>query len=149
MHEYYNLTKFHWNQITVWGLVGIWGCRFRSKCSVGTAGRKKISKCWLQETNNFLEIICHFDLTYNITEIWQLIYLVSLVLRSLPCTHVPIDHRVLDCKPCRRRTGERTNTLFGSWKATTKFAFTEKKLNSYFALGSKLWCGGSLNHMEF
>ena len=46
--------------ITVWGLVGIWGCRFRSKCSVGTAGRKKISKCWLQESNNYLQNIQSF-----------------------------------------------------------------------------------------
>ena len=68
--------------ITVWGLVGIWGCRFRSKCSVGTAGRKKISKCWLQETNNSLKINCHLDLIYNFTGNWQLLYLVLLVLRS-------------------------------------------------------------------
>ena len=123
---------------TVWRVIGIWGSLFRSKCSVGTAGRKKISKCWLQETNNFLEIICHFDLTYNITEFWQLIYLVSLVLRSLPYA---LYYRWTANKRSRfLEAGRRRRNLL-----------SRKKLNHYFGNWKQImvWCGDSSNHMEF
>ena len=39
---------------TEWRDMGKWGCRCLSNCSVGTAGRKKISKSWLQARNNYL-----------------------------------------------------------------------------------------------
>ena len=49
---------------------------------MGTAGRKKISKCWLQETNDFLEIYCYLDLIHNYTEFYKWLLLVTLVSRS-------------------------------------------------------------------
>ena len=33
------LGSIHWTITTVWRDMGIWGWRFRSKCSMGTAGR--------------------------------------------------------------------------------------------------------------
>ena len=68
-----------WN--TVWRVIGIWGWLFRCKCSVGTAGRKKISKCWLQESNNFFSkyaviwtwftIFPRFDSSYIWFRLWR------------------------------------------------------------------------------
>ena len=65
---------------TLWGLVGIWGCRFRSKCSVGTAGRKKSLNVGYKNQTIIFKIYSHFDQISYVTEFWRLLYLGSLVL---------------------------------------------------------------------
>ena len=49
---------------------------------MGTAGREKISKCWLSETNTSIHENSYFELFLNTSEFWQLLYLGTLVWRN-------------------------------------------------------------------
>ena len=66
---------------------------------MGTAGRKKISKCWLQETNNFLEIYCYLDLIRNYAEFYKWLLLVTLVSRPPTSPHTQQLWREMRARP--------------------------------------------------
>ena len=68
------------------GVVGKWGCRCPSKCSVGTAGRRKNSIAWLLDKNISFQIYRHLDLISKYNEFSKLFFLVTLVLRP-PCMY--------------------------------------------------------------
>ena len=77
------VSVFRSSIITEWGVIGKWGCRCSSKCSVGTAVGIKISIWWWPEKINFMSKKSYFGMFCYISRVSKLSYLVPLALRNV------------------------------------------------------------------